>query len=70
MMTPENLSINTRLRIFQNTIVPFGIVSAPALFQKIMDTLLQGVPNTLCYLDDILITGKQMQNTHATLKEF
>ena len=23
-----------------------------------MDTILQGVPNTLCYLDDILVTGK------------
>ena len=45
------MTINTHLGLFQYTGVPFGIVSA-------LDTLLQGIPNTLCYLDDILITGK------------
>ena len=45
------VTINTHLGLFQYTGVPFGIVSA-------LDTLLQGIPNTLCYLDDILITGK------------
>ena len=45
------ITINTHLGLFQYTGVPFGLVSA-------LDTLLQGIPNTLCYLDDILITGK------------
>ena len=52
------MSINTHQGLYQYTKVPFGIFSAPVLFQKIMDTLLQGVPNTICYLDDILVTGK------------
>ena len=34
-----------------------GISSAPAMFQKVMDTILQGAPQTLCFIDDILITG-------------
>ena len=66
------VTINTHLGLFQYTRVPFGIASAPALFQKTMDTLLQGVPNTLCYLDDILITGKtdaeHLQNLEEVLK--
>ena len=37
--------------------MPFGIASAPAVFQKIMDTILQGIPRTICYIDDILVTG-------------
>ena len=45
---------------------------APALFQKIMDTILQGVPNTICYLDDILVTGrnetKHLRNLEEVLK--
>ena len=52
------VTINTHQGLYQYTQVPFRISSALALFQKIMDTLLQGVPNTICYLDDILVTGK------------
>ena len=37
-----------------------------------MDALLQGIPNTLCYLDDILITGtmdaEHLQNLEEVLK--
>ena len=40
------------------TRLPFGITAASAIFQRAMDSLLQGIPNVVCYLDDILITGK------------
>ena len=47
------VTINTHKGLYQYTRVPFGIASAPALFQRTMDTILQGIPNTICYLDDI-----------------
>ena len=28
------------------------------MFQKTIDTILQGLPQVCCYIDDILITGK------------
>ena len=31
---------------------------APAIFQKIMDMILQGMPEVIRYIDNILITGK------------
>ena len=37
--------------------LPFGIASAPAIFQQQMEKILQRIPRTACYLDDILITG-------------
>lgn len=37
--------------------MPFGIASAPAIFQKLMDTVLKGIPHVICYIDDILVTG-------------
>ena len=27
------------------------------MFQKTMDEILQGIPCTICYIDDILVTG-------------
>ena len=49
--------INTHNGSYRYTRLPFGIASAPAVFQRTMDTILQGVPNVLCYLNDILVTG-------------
>ena len=28
------------------------------MFQKVMDTILQAIPNVICYIDDVLVTGK------------
>ena len=50
-------TINTHQGLYQFTRVPFGIASAPAMFQKMMDTILQGLPGVICYIDDILVTG-------------
>ena len=54
-------------------IVTFGgLAPAPAMFQKVMDTVLQGLPKVMCYLDDILVTGstdeEHLSNVEAVLK--
>ena len=33
------------------------IASAPALFQKLMDSVIQGIPHVISYIDDILVTS-------------
>ena len=52
------LTINTHRGLYQYTRLPFGVASAPAIFQKAMDVILQGIDNVICYLDDIMVTGK------------
>ena len=52
--------INTHRGLFMYNRLPYGIKSAPGIFQREMYNLLRDVPHTVVYLDDILMTG---QNT-------
>ena len=61
--------VNTHRGLYHYTRLPFGIVSAPALFQHVMDQILQGMEKVTCYLDDILITGKSDEEHLMNLSE-
>ena len=52
------LTINTHKGLYRYTRLPFGVASAPALFQKTMDIILAGIEGVICYIDDIMVTGK------------
>ncbi len=56
------LTINTHMGLFMFTRLPNGIHSAPAEFQMIMDKTLAGLENVVCYIDDILIGGKDIDS--------
>ncbi|GBN71415.1 hypothetical protein AVEN_10637-1 [Araneus ventricosus] len=45
--------------------LPFGISSAPEHFQRRMSQMLEGIPGTICHMDDILngdLLKKNMTN--------
>ena len=48
--------------------MPFGIASAPAIFQQAMKKILHGIPRAICYLDDVLITGQNDDEHLKTLE--
>ena len=54
----EFLTINTHRGLFRYIRLPFGVASALSVFQKTMDTILQGLDGVICNLDDILVSGK------------
>jgi len=63
------LTINTRRVLYRYKRLPFGVSSAPAIFQRIMDRLLHGVKFTVCCLDDILISRGSPEKHLAILEE-
>ena len=63
------VTVNTHRGLYRYTRLPFGIASAPAMFQKVMDTILQDIPNVICYIDDILVTGADDQAHLRNLAE-
>ena len=66
----ELVAINTHIGLYTYSRVPYGISAAPALFQRLMDKILQGL-QCGCYLDDIVVTGRteeeHLKNLEAVL---
>ena len=61
--------VNTHKGLFRYTRLPFGIASAPGIFQHVIESILQGIEGAVVYLDDILITGSSEEAHLKTLDE-
>ncbi|XP_030847129.1 uncharacterized protein K02A2.6-like [Strongylocentrotus purpuratus] len=61
----QYVTINTHLGLYRYTRLPFGVSSAPAIFQECMDKILHGLKGVGCYLDNIIVTGSS-DKEHAS----
>lgn len=65
------VTINTQLGLYRDTRLPFGVAAAPAIFQQIIDKMLDGLSQTGGILDDLIVTGQNdeqhIKNLHHTL---
>ena len=53
-----HVTVNTHQVLYTYTSLSFGVAFASAIFQRMMDTMLLGFSGVICYIDDILVSGK------------
>ena len=53
----ELTKIHTHKGLFRYNRLAFGIASAPAIWQRAIERVLEGIPKTQCLLDDIIVAG-------------
>ncbi|PFX30124.1 Uncharacterized protein K02A2.6 [Stylophora pistillata] len=60
---------HTHMGLFQYNRLVFGITSAPAIWQRTIDQVLEGTSGTSCIPDDMIITGNSDEEHLANLQE-
>jgi hypothetical protein len=73
-LVPEDRSktaFSTKQGHWEYKRLPFGLKTAPATFQKMMNSVLSGLTGTRCftYLDDIVIYAKSLADHNGKLRE-
>ena len=66
----EKTAFITNQGLWQFKVLPFGLCNAPATFERLMDSVLAGIPRQECvvYLDDILAHGGSFQVALGALR--
>ena len=66
----EKTAFMTYSGLYEFKKMPFGLVNAPATFQRLMEVVLSGLAREGClvYLDDVLVTGKTMAEHNKNLR--
>ena len=57
----EITTITTHVGLFKNLRMPFGITPASSIFQQKIEQLFKGMKGVVCYIDDILVTGENLE---------
>ena len=64
----ELCTVNTSLGLYRPKRLPYGVASSPAIWQQTMDKIFAGIPGVFCFIDDILVAGKNAKEHQDRLK--
>lgn len=67
----EKMAFITTDRLDDFKVMPFGFCTAPATFQRVMDTMVSGLKWQTClvYLDDVVMFARTFEEHIAGLKQ-
>ena len=67
----EKTAFTTYAGLYQFKKMPFGLVNAPATFQRLMTVVLSALARRVCvvYLDDVLVFGRNIAEHNANLTQ-
>ncbi|KAL5484391.1 hypothetical protein EMCRGX_G020882 [Ephydatia muelleri] len=65
----ELLTISTHRGLYRYNRLLFGVASAPAIFQRSMESLLRGIPGVCVFFDDILVSGPSERDHLCNLEK-
>ncbi|XP_055604877.1 uncharacterized protein K02A2.6-like [Uranotaenia lowii] len=63
------ITFMTNRGLFRFKRLPFGLITAPEVFQKAMDEMLADCSGTYWYLDDIIVKGKDVEEHDNRLEK-
>ena len=62
-------TLSTHLGLFKTTRLMFAVASAPGLFKREIEKVIEGIDGTVAFFDDILIMGKNKVEHDTRLRE-
>jgi hypothetical protein len=67
----KKTAFSTGQGLWQFKVMPFGFCNAPATFERLMETVLRGLPYVSCfvYLDDVIVIGRTFQEHLLNLRK-
>jgi hypothetical protein len=65
----EKTAFVTPMGLYEFLVMPFGLKTAPATFQRMMDRLFGDLDNVMIYLDDVLVYSDNIQDMLQTLEQ-
>ena len=71
-LSPDSALLTTFIKRFGRFCfhrLPFGISSAPEIFQRLMLEMLAGLPGTVCMMDDVLVYGATQEEHDDHLRK-
>lgn len=63
------LTLNTHKGLYRYNRLIYGIASAPAIWQRTIESILEDIPGVAIFLDDIRIAGSNVEDHFRTLEK-